>query len=692
MSLKLNNIILGVISAACVLLRVVFKAVYSAAELGWDDYMILATLICGIPSTIAQDIGTIGHGLGKDVWTLSFATITTFVKWFYIMEVLYFFNVAMLKLSLLLFFMRIFPARPVKRLLWATIGFDILFGLAFIFAAIFQCQPISHYWDKWDGEHLDGKCVNINALGWANAVISIAIDIWMLALPLWQVSQLKLAWKKKVSVALMFFVGTFMGPIDPAFSEVGIKQVRSGSRVGREDPYAPKNVNAITYTTTFEVRHGDNDEEQLVPMDDLSAKGQRVRSSGSSEASAGPSNSRQDHDSVANSSRSANESATDDSITEEQEEDETPPAEVTMIDPEGDLRLVVTSTDGTKSTCFPVSSKCISFASAKWADAIDKADGQLKLVDNRLGLIRLTIGLTHLKRTHASVRRNITFMELIERANFCNDHGLLNLFHPFARDWAFPWMSKLCEPGYEQWIMVAYHFGFYEIFAMLSEHLAQKIRLDDENKWSTESYATCLNPDHASMCTEKALGSLLKGLRSRRIWPERPMIDSIHESVDELRGRLSGIRVRGYYGEDDTCLQSDAELVGRLWISGRNVKIVARDSNVRAYFASLKGSILKNAPSAWDYEVVQRGYFYESELSFPCSNLYPGFLDHNEGAFGDREDEGDNDNYAEVPDDEQVEELCQVESVLDEDFLPEGEPMEPEEEWYDSSNEDDMTD
>ena len=63
-------------------------------------------------------------------------------------------------------------------------------------------------WWRWDGEHKDGKCVDINALGWANAAISIALDAWMLVLPLWQVSLLKLAWKKKLSVALMFFVGT----------------------------------------------------------------------------------------------------------------------------------------------------------------------------------------------------------------------------------------------------------------------------------------------------------------------------------------------------------------------------------------------------------------------------------------------------------------------------------------------------
>ena len=44
--------------------------------------------------------------------------------------------------------------------------------------------------------------------------------------------------------------------------------------------------NGIAYTKTFEVRHGDNDEEQLVKMDDLNDKGLKTRSISSSDVSA----------------------------------------------------------------------------------------------------------------------------------------------------------------------------------------------------------------------------------------------------------------------------------------------------------------------------------------------------------------------------------------------------------------------
>jgi hypothetical protein len=205
--LRSINIGLGVVSAACVLLRIAYKLVVTSYELGLDDYFILLTLVIGVPQTVLTDRGTTANGLGKDIWTLKPTQVTNFIRAFYVMEVLYFAIVSVLKLSLLFFYHRIFPGTNVRRIIWATIAFDVMFGATFVIVAIFQCQPVSHYWTYWDGEH-SGKCININALGWSNAAISIALDLWMLAIPLSQLVHLKLAWKKKIGVALMFCVGT----------------------------------------------------------------------------------------------------------------------------------------------------------------------------------------------------------------------------------------------------------------------------------------------------------------------------------------------------------------------------------------------------------------------------------------------------------------------------------------------------
>lgn len=49
--------------------------------------------------------------------------------------------------------------------------------------------------------------MNINASGWANAAITLASDIWLLAIPLSQIRKLRLDWKKKAGATLMFLTG-----------------------------------------------------------------------------------------------------------------------------------------------------------------------------------------------------------------------------------------------------------------------------------------------------------------------------------------------------------------------------------------------------------------------------------------------------------------------------------------------------
>jgi hypothetical protein len=169
---------LGTISGAVVALRL-YSKFFTHSEFGNDDYFIAITLAAGIPSSILTVHGLTSNGLGKDIWAVSFEQITNFIHVFYVMEILYFAQVALLKLSLLFFYLRIFPGPKIRKLLWGTVAFDVLFGVMFVFVGIFQCRPISFYWRNWDGEH-KGKCFDVNAMGWANAAISIVLDGWML--------------------------------------------------------------------------------------------------------------------------------------------------------------------------------------------------------------------------------------------------------------------------------------------------------------------------------------------------------------------------------------------------------------------------------------------------------------------------------------------------------------------------------
>ncbi|KAH7118304.1 hypothetical protein EDB81DRAFT_667902 [Dactylonectria macrodidyma] len=208
-SLVKLTIALGVFSGISILLRIGSKVFIMHSDFGLDDLFTILSFCCCVPSIAITIHGTASHGVGRDIWTLEFDDITTFGFFFYLLEVLYFPVVSLLKMSLLFFYLRIFFLGLAPKLLWGTVIFNAIYGIVFVFLGAFQCTPVSYYWTKWDGEH-EGKCLNVNAIGWAHASISIALDLWMLAIPLWCLRSLKLHWKKKIGVCAMFIVGTLI--------------------------------------------------------------------------------------------------------------------------------------------------------------------------------------------------------------------------------------------------------------------------------------------------------------------------------------------------------------------------------------------------------------------------------------------------------------------------------------------------
>jgi hypothetical protein len=177
--------------------------------MGWDDWSIMVTQVNGIAMAVIGIYGLAGHGMGRDLWTLSFDAVTVLLQYFYLTEVLYFINITFLKMSILFFYMRIFNTPGTNKLLWASQAFNAIFGLTCSLVAIFQCAPIDYNWYRWDGEH-QGTCLNFNAIVWTNAIIGITFDLWMLAVPLNKLRSLNLGWKKKVAVGLMFCAGTLV--------------------------------------------------------------------------------------------------------------------------------------------------------------------------------------------------------------------------------------------------------------------------------------------------------------------------------------------------------------------------------------------------------------------------------------------------------------------------------------------------
>ncbi|KAI0163741.1 CFEM domain-containing protein [Pestalotiopsis sp. NC0098] len=202
------SVVLMAFTTVFVWSRLIFKRFYTTNGLRADDWLILATWLTCIPSAVINHVYLMNNGLGRDIWTLTPDTLRHFAIGFWAMELLYFFETFALKLSMIGFYLTIFPGRPVRRLLLLTGLFDILFGVAFIFVPFGQCVPLTHFWTQFEGSQ--GRCIDFDALAWAHGAISIAIDVWLITIPIYQLRHLQLSPWKKAGVSAMFFVGSFV--------------------------------------------------------------------------------------------------------------------------------------------------------------------------------------------------------------------------------------------------------------------------------------------------------------------------------------------------------------------------------------------------------------------------------------------------------------------------------------------------
>jgi hypothetical protein len=100
-------------------------------------------------------------GLGKDIWAVPFHDITRILKIYYFDEDLYLTCLPMVKISILLFYLRIFPAKWFRNAVFVAIGCCAGYAIAFLLVSVFQCRPIDLAWWRWDGEHA-GSCNDIN--------------------------------------------------------------------------------------------------------------------------------------------------------------------------------------------------------------------------------------------------------------------------------------------------------------------------------------------------------------------------------------------------------------------------------------------------------------------------------------------------------------------------------------------------
>ncbi|THC87937.1 hypothetical protein EYZ11_012620 [Aspergillus tanneri] len=193
---------------------------YFGGTFGMDDWVMVATMVFPVADA----------GLGLDIWRIPLPNITRIFlvqylsvyaplaiytrvltrdrQIYYVDEALYLSILPLTKISILCFYLRVFPTRYVRISAIVMIMLNIGYFLGFVLASLFQCRPINGAWLHWDGAH-NSVCTNVNAQGWASAVVNIIFDLATMALPLREIHQLSLSRRRKIYLLAVFCLGIF---------------------------------------------------------------------------------------------------------------------------------------------------------------------------------------------------------------------------------------------------------------------------------------------------------------------------------------------------------------------------------------------------------------------------------------------------------------------------------------------------
>ena len=195
------------VSALCtvaVALRFLCRRLVKAV-LWWDDWIILAALIVewGLSAVLLYE--TADLNFGRHFELIKPWQIVPFAKTLVATQALYYIAQALIKISLLLLYHRLFSVNRHFRIALIVAGvLVIMWCLASFWDTIFECVPVQAEWDK---SIRNARCQRIRELALGSGISNLILDVMFLLLPVPMVWQLQVSKRIKVSLTGIFLLG-----------------------------------------------------------------------------------------------------------------------------------------------------------------------------------------------------------------------------------------------------------------------------------------------------------------------------------------------------------------------------------------------------------------------------------------------------------------------------------------------------
>lgn len=192
------------LSTLAVALRLISRRI-SIRHISPDDYVIVFALLLSYGDCICQFVG-VHYGLGQHIGQVGKEDEVRYLIILYILQLFWNTTLPAIKVSILLFYRRLFP---VRRLLIASsvIGAIVTaWYIAIQITAIFQCLPIHYYWRRVG----QGHCIQTTNFYIILASLNLATDVAVLILPIPFIWHLQVRKSKKLSLSVIFLLGSLV--------------------------------------------------------------------------------------------------------------------------------------------------------------------------------------------------------------------------------------------------------------------------------------------------------------------------------------------------------------------------------------------------------------------------------------------------------------------------------------------------
>ncbi|RAH57712.1 cation-transporting ATPase 4 [Aspergillus piperis CBS 112811] len=173
---------------------------------GWDDTLMVLAMVLDIVLTVCAIAGA-KDGVGRHLSNFhSFDQFHHAMLWWWLGQCIYIWASGIAKVSIALALLRLSVHTYQRIILWIVMGASICVSLVFWFFMLFQCHPVSKFWERTG----PGNCMSTDTLirvAYVYSGICAVCDFALGLLPIDLVRQLQTTLKTKIALGATLSLG-----------------------------------------------------------------------------------------------------------------------------------------------------------------------------------------------------------------------------------------------------------------------------------------------------------------------------------------------------------------------------------------------------------------------------------------------------------------------------------------------------